>query len=744
MTIDGVDILSVRYLGMLKCSIEVWKCGGRSFPAVNCASGLPLDTSQQTLALFTFRSRAVEFQHHITSSSENVRSRLDVRTMAQPLMVLSPSGQNVRSSPTVAQIDTVKNMTMNDPYSKNLPPTSLFAEDAATPSFSNQRSPRKHHSSRKLASNVILSAESTSVGDEPFEEIVQDLQETEIDSMSEAGHETTPLAESAKSYNGTDDSTFSVIPLLPSHGRSPTKTTAERPDKTSKCSDFEHAPHRDRPTTPGTSRRRGPHYDPSSSPTPRRDRPTDHSDTTNLLLEFTGPLPSYSPSSHLPPTLDVSRPSLTQSYTQPDLTSKAANRPLRSPTRKDFQTPPFSVARHLTNLLDFDLPPAPTPRSVPTITPRELEDLKSSYLSQISSLRATLSGKEAEITSLKDAKDDAERRAGHALDEALQHQNAKETLVEEKKEWEARNNDMQTILREIRAEVVSNEKEREELAAKTRNLEKRCEEANLRAAAAESKIAGFETMSSRGLAAPESTDAQDVNTPGSGATKAVEVAVERVARELHVLYKAKHESKVSALKRSYEARWEKRISELQIQVGNLSKENEALRLACDATVSDGGTSMPKSEESEEKKRNFLDQAEKLQTLESDMAALALGMDAVKSQNAILRSDLEISRQENSELVSAVSEMLLLESSMPSTVTAQSCPAASNNDDFRGSHFRPPVTRAPTSSARNGAVFGDSKIGMIKPRSASGNVGPPGFKSGLMSNIERMGRGRAIG
>ena len=681
------------------------------------------------------------------ASTENPRSQLDIRTMAQPLTVLSLSGQNVRSFPTLVQTETVKTMTMNDPRSDNLPPSSLFAERVETSVFSNQnRSPRKHHSSRERGSNATLPMESASVGDEGLEETVRNLQETDIDSSPEAGREITPLAESAKSYNGTDDSTFSVIPLLPSHGRSSTRTTVESPNKTSRCRDFEHSPYHDRPTTPGTSKRRGPQYDSSLSPTPRRDRPTDHSDTTNLLLEFTGPLPSYSPSSHPSPTLDwdVSRPSLTQSYTQPDLTSKATNRPLRSPTQKGFSNPPLSVGRHLTNLLDFDLPPAPTPRSVPTITPRELENLKSSHLSQISSLRATLSGKEAEIISLKDAKDDAERRAGNALEESLQHQNAKKTLLEEKREWEARNHDMQTILHEIRDEVVLNEKEREELAMKMKMLERSCEEANLRAAAAESKIAGFETMSSSVSTAPETTDAQDVNTPGSGATKAVEVAVERVARELHVLYKAKHESKVSALKKSYGARWEKRFSELQIQVGDLSKENAALRLQCDATISDNGTSMPKSEESEEKKVNCLDEAGKLQKLEGDMAALARELEAVKSQNATLCSDLEISRQENSDLVSAVSEMLLLESSMSSAETAQSRPVASSNDDFRASHFRQSGTRPPTSSARSVAALGESKIGMMKSRSASGNVGPPAFKSGLMSNIERMGRGRAIG
>ncbi|MCV5163677.1 hypothetical protein OFB65_25305, partial [Escherichia coli] len=75
-------------------------------------------------------------------------------------------------------------------------------------------------------------------------------------------------------------------------------------------------------------------------------------------------------------------------------------------------TTPQRPGSNLSNILDFDIPPMPTPRSVPTITPRELETLKSGFLSEISSLKASLSGKEAEVTSLKTAVSDAEKRVG--------------------------------------------------------------------------------------------------------------------------------------------------------------------------------------------------------------------------------------------------------------------------------------------------------------------------------------------
>ncbi|KAI5293091.1 hypothetical protein KEM55_007297, partial [Ascosphaera atra] len=57
-----------------------------------------------------------------------------------------------------------------------------------------------------------------------------------------------------------------------------------------------------------------------------------------------------------------------------------------------------------------------TPRSLPTVTPRELEAMKARLQSEISAVKATLSGRDAEVASLAGAVADAERRVGEAME----------------------------------------------------------------------------------------------------------------------------------------------------------------------------------------------------------------------------------------------------------------------------------------------------------------------------------------
>lgn len=137
----------------------------------------------------------------------------------------------------------------------------------------------------------------------------------------------------------------------------------------------------------------------SAIPTPRNNK---GNDTTNLL-DFTDNLSSYnraSPTKRGPALLSPSK-------TSPDLTYIQSQR-APSP-RKNHR---MSMA----NLLDFDIPPPPTPRSMPSITPRELESLRSGFLCEISNLKAELSGKEAETQALKKAVADAEKRTGENME----------------------------------------------------------------------------------------------------------------------------------------------------------------------------------------------------------------------------------------------------------------------------------------------------------------------------------------
>ncbi|KAL8890146.1 MAG: hypothetical protein Q9215_002660 [Flavoplaca cf. flavocitrina] len=118
-----------------------------------------------------------------------------------------------------------------------------------------------------------------------------------------------------------------------------------------------------------------------------------------------------------------------------------------------------AINMNLTHLLDFDLYPAPTPGSISPITPRELESLKSSFLSQISSLRATLNGKEAEVNSLEEAVDDAEMtgKGRSAINEGRRKFTSRE------RRWQARNKEMQGVLRSIKEKISHEQHEHEKL-----------------------------------------------------------------------------------------------------------------------------------------------------------------------------------------------------------------------------------------------------------------------------------------
>lgn len=274
--------------------------------------------------------------------------------------------------------------------------------------------------------------------------------------------------------------------------------------------------------------------------------PSDAGNTTNLLMDFT----------------------------------EQTRFPHKSPAKRGNASTVHGVTpnRQLASLIDFDIPPMPTPRSVPTITPRELESLKSGFLSEVSSLKASLSGKEAEVHSLKTAVGDAEKRVGESLEQLREARTLREQLAVEKENWESRGREMESLLRKVREEIVMGQREREELEHKLEESERRREAAEILHQEAESKMAGMRAGKDNGGDKASSPN----KAKSSGAD--VEVAVERVARELHALYKSKHETKVAALKKSYEGRWEKKVRHLEARISELSDDNDTLRAGRDSTM----------------------------------------------------------------------------------------------------------------------------------------------------------------
>jgi hypothetical protein len=468
------------------------------------------------------------------------------------------------------------------------------------------------------------------------------------------------------------------------------------------------------------------HLGPTSQRTSRPPALRESGNTTNLL-DFTEQIQSF-----------------TSRYAQ-QMSSLRNGSPAKSSANTIATTP----MKRQPNLLDFDIPPLPTPRSIPTITPRELESLKSDFLSQISSLKASLSGKEAEVLSLKSAVGDAEKRVGECMEELREVKAIKEALVEEQEGWEKRGKEMESVLRKVKEEIVRNQREREELESKLEEGEKRREAAEIMAQEAESKVAAMRAgkANTDGASDASNKSPEKNKAPGS---REVEIAVEKVSRELHSLYKSKHENKIAALKKSYENRWSKKIYELETKIEELSEENEKLRVGRDATMTkvDANQSIIDDERNERKTQAVKDSTQ-IKELNAEIEKLGAVITSVKSDNQELRQLLEQERLEKGELVQLAEEMMAMQSlcktEVPPPPPSAVKPQPSTTDDFRSSVGRPSGLRAPGSvkkpaASRIGGLANERKIGGGLPRPGSGM----GSRSGIMSSIEKMGNYRGRG
>ena len=688
--------------------------------------------------------------------------------MADPLSPLSSSRTNRNAPPSIdrrrANLSPSKIAPSiqdeNGPFdSPGAPPSSPFIVDvslsaskAQSPSPSKMRSPKKETKSyqpRALTEDALRE-------NEGFPKSSQSLDEDKIDPSIRRAREDDTMSTigGAAGFAGMDDTCFSAFSAVPNAdmtrfanlGQSPTKSNHRSPVKR-----YDEDGHTPRPKSRNTPSRH--HRDEDSfSPTPRRTKQHHDEDTTNLLVDFTDQF-SMAHTSNKSPNKYVQTSPL-KSQSQRDLSTFTSSR--RTPSPAKYPLPPGtpSEARHLATLLDFDLPPAPTPRSIPSITARELESMKSNFLSQISSLTATLSGREAEVKALSNAVTDAERRVGEALEEIRNERSAKESLQEEKNDLEKRQNEMQKVLKDVKEEIIAGDREKDALLQRVQEAGHRREEAEAKAVEAESKLEGMKSKSLASIA-PSSEN-------GSNANAEVEAAVTKVAKELHGLYKSKHEAKVTALKKSYSDRWEKKVRELQSRIDELSKENEDLRVGRDATMSGvvPGTTVsgiiegegPKAERAALQER-YDEQIQTLESLETELAQTQKRLASADDENKALYIQLSASRTEIDDLISATEELMLLSQSGATASTSgapESRPIASTSQEIKSSLSRSISGSSGLKAPGFGgdAYGGESKIGKVgvgyggsfsRDRSGSGL----GTRSGILSNIEKMGRQRTV-
>jgi hypothetical protein len=278
-------------------------------------------------------------------------------------------------------------------------------------------------------------------------------------------------------------------------------------------------------------------------------------------------------------------------------------------------------------------------------------------------------------------------------------QSKTETLSAEKESWEKRGREMEAVLRQVKEEIVLGRRDREELEARLDEAEKRRDAAELMAQEAESKMAGMRAGKASAEAAAAAAAGTPIKSPTSaGSNKEVELAVERVARELHALYKSKHETKVAALKKSYENRWEKKVRELEGRIEELSRENEEMRIGRDATmtrVDFAAASRMREQLEEERKADRRRHAE----LEAEVEKLEAVVRTVRADNEEIRAELERERVEKGELVILAEEMMNMQT-MQSFIASESKNAASSTSNHSNRPSSSSSGSRPSSSNSN--------------------------------------------
>lgn len=426
------------------------------------------------------------------------------------------------------------------------------------------------------------------------------------------------------------------------------------------------------------------------------------------------------------------------------------------------------------DLLDLDMEPMATPRSIPTVTPRELETLRSELQSRISGLEATLSGKEAEVMALKRSVTDAEVRVGKTSEELRTERVAREEVEHAKEDLERRSREMEEVLREVKQNAFVEEREREKLRRQVEEAERRAEEAEVKILELN---ASLDALQSDRLKSPVKTEPA---TPGASLDIdfAVKNATESVARELHALYKGKHERKVADLKVSYEKRWIKQVDQLRAELK--ASQDEVIKLQTEKEATMSGVIPGHAEalskmdgQIEELRRHNEDITAQRKVLEAESAGLKSQVETLGSETDALRCDLKQERLEKGDLVAQIDEFLSLKAEEEeiaaerarTQVLLQQPVSPPKSEDGNSLRHNSSTPRASPSKSRTsiGGEPGFSRTSRPRPMSMLqkptagkfSNIPAPGSglkaptsklggysnrSGGIMENIARMGAG----
>lgn len=418
-----------------------------------------------------------------------------------------------------------------------------------------------------------------------------------------------PLSEAAQNigtpndYGSTDETSYSAFPAVSITDLTRFARLGKSTSKRSKASSTKNprktlynendTPRQDAMKTPATARQRIFNDGfPSRSPSPTLRGPTaaPAKETTNLILDFTDQFNALSSSNRFVSSSRTRRPEASNSQSQAELIDFAAEKSMSSARRMS----PVK-GRYQTHLLDFDIELEPTPQPAATISIGELESLKSAHMAEIAALKASLSGKEAELKSLQAVNADAERRADEAAKQVREERRLKKALEAEKADWIKRGTKMEQKLKKMQGEMSRCERVRADLeaqleesesrreAADTRvketamwvsEYERRTEQAEMRANQAELQLTTMTHTSSwtgnGSDAAVSNTGEVTINHPF------VKAILHQATHELHTRYQVKHHEKLAKLKANFEKQCTAIVDDLELTIREASEQNDEL------------------------------------------------------------------------------------------------------------------------------------------------------------------------
>lgn len=304
-----------------------------------------------------------------------------------------------------------------------------------------------------------------------------------------------------------------------------------------------------------------------------------------------------------------------------------------------------------------------------------MESAKSQFQSQISSLTASLSGKEAEVESLSRAIADAERRVGEAQETVRDERSAREYAEAQMEDWKKKGEEVQTILQDVQSELARNDEERDQLLSRLAEAERRAEDAENRSTELETRLIEAESKNVDMTTFLNNDEDEDKKIYSEmQCQSAIAEKVNEVARDLHAAYKAKHEKKIKALKDNYQKKADERCKELRLQITRLERQIGDAEDKRDDTFSKFEEVGPKSNGpcetcarnaaagSASKTEDIHDleaHRSEIESLKAKVAGLQSELHSLRKSQETLLEDLEAERVEKGELVAAAEQMLVL-------------------------------------------------------------------------------------